>query len=160
MQIHFRPVTREDREFLYIVYASTREEELVATGWSSAEKAAFLRSQFDAQAQHYQEHFSGASFDVILRDGEPVGRMYVERRPDEIRIIDIALLPRARERGIGTQILGDILAEAGQAGLPVCIHVEMNNPAMRLYQRLGFRPAGEHGIYLLMERTAQADRVS
>ena len=160
MQIHFRPVTEEDREFLYLVYAGTREEELAVTGWRDAEKAAFLWSQFEAQSLHYQEHFSGASFHVILRDGESVGRLYVDRRRDEIRIIDIALLPRVRGQGIGSRILSDILTEAEGAGLPVRIHVEMNNPAMRLYRRLGFRSVAVHGVYLLMERPTQPGLVS
>jgi ribosomal protein S18 acetylase RimI-like enzyme len=92
---------------------------------------------------------------VILCDDQPAGRLYVDRREKEIRIVDIALLPEFRGRGIGTSILQNLIAEAGTAGQTLTIHVEQHNPAMRLYQRLGFRMIGEVGIYHLMERPAE-----
>jgi ribosomal protein S18 acetylase RimI-like enzyme len=97
------------------------------------------------------EQFAGAAFDVILLDGESIGRLYVDRRPDEIRIIDIALLPEYRNRGIGSRLITALLAEGTAAGLPVRIHVEQYNPAMRLYNRLGFQKIDERGVYHLME---------
>ena len=94
-----RAITPEDEPFLRRVYASTREEELSVIPWDDAQKDAFLRMQFDAQHRYYQDNFPEASFDVILVDGRPVGRLYVDRRADEIHIIDIALLPEARAPG-------------------------------------------------------------
>ena len=82
-----------DRSFLFAVYASTRELELAAVEWDVAQKAAFVRMQFDAQHAYYQEHYAGAAFDIILVNGQPAGRLYVSREEDEIRIVDIALLP-------------------------------------------------------------------
>ena len=149
--IAFRPITPEDAEFLYTVYANTRTEELAVTDWSDSQKEAFLRSQFNAQHQAYQGTYQGGEFSVILRNGEPVGRLYVARWKREIRIVDIALLPEHRNAGIGSAILKDLLAEGARSGKPVSIHVEMFNPAMTLYQRLGFRKLGEHGAYYLME---------
>jgi len=119
--------------------------------WSDAEKDAFLRHQFDAQDAHYREHYVGASFDVIEVDGEPVGRLYVARWEDEIRIMDIALLPEHRGRSVGTQILRGLLEEGALTGKRVSIHVEMNNPALRLYERLGFVQAAVHGVYLRLD---------
>lgn len=147
----FRPIGPRDDEFLYRVYASTRQEELAVTGWADAEKEAFLRRQHQAQHSHYQAYFPGASFDLVLAGSESVGRLYVERKADEIRIIDIALLPRYRGQGVGSRLLGKLLDEAREAGLPVRIHVERNNPAMTLYDRLGFVPVEDQGVYLLME---------
>ncbi len=88
---------------------------------------------------------------LILRDAVPVGRLYVARWQDEIRIVDIALLPPSRHAGIGTAILRDLLAEAAVAHKPVRIHVEKFNPALRLYERLGFAPIADKGVYLFME---------
>src|SRR5690348_16787850 len=88
-----RPVTSDDAEFLYRVYASTREEELSAVPWPPEQKEAFLRMQFSAQDKHYRAHYAGATYDVILVDGVPAGRLYVYRTPREIRVMDIALLP-------------------------------------------------------------------
>lgn len=152
MYITLRPIEAKDREFLYRVYASTREDELAMTGWSGAEKEKFLNMQFEAQHSHYQKHFTSAAFDVILCDGEPVGRLYVERCDEALRIIDIALLTEQRRKGIGTRLLRDLITEAGGRGQPVSIHVEHNNPALGLYQRLGFRRIGDTGVYYLMER--------
>jgi ribosomal protein S18 acetylase RimI-like enzyme len=146
-----RSIEPEDRDFLYRLYASTRQDEMALVDWSDAQKEAFLQMQFTAQHAHYMEHFAGAAFQVILLDGEPVGRLYVDRRPDEVRIIDIALLPACRGRGIGSHFMREILAEGEAAGVPVRIHVERYNPALRLYHRLGFRPIGDEGVYYLME---------
>ncbi len=149
--ISFRSISEADQEFLYRVYASTREEELANVPWDDDQKEAFLRMQFNAQHIHYQQHYPDARFEITSLDGEQIGRLYVDRRADEIRIIDIALLPQYRGAGIGAGILKDLLAEAATAGKPVRIHVEHNNPAMRLYQRLGFEKLSETGVYFLME---------
>ena len=149
--IAFRPITPEDTEFLYTVYAQTRTEELAIVDWTESQKDAFLRVQFDAQHQAYQETYRGGDFQVILRDGEPIGRLYLARWAREIRIVDIALLPEHRRAGIGSTILKDILAEGARSGKRVSIHVEMFNPALALYERLGFRKLREHGVYYFME---------
>ena len=100
--------------------------------WTDEMKDAFVRQQFTAQHAWYQEHYQGATFDVVLIDGIPAGRLYVHRRPDEIR-------------------LRDVLAEGEAVGKPVTIHVEVYNPAMRLYERLGFKPVEDRGVYYLMK---------
>lgn len=146
-----RPITEQDHSLLLKIYASTREEELEAVPWSLEEKLNFLQFQFDAQHKYYQEQFPQANFDLILLDGEPIGRLYIDRREDEIRLIDIALLPEHRGSGLGGSIMRDILAEGQKTGLLVRIHVEHNNPAMRLYRRLGFEKIEEQGVYHLME---------
>lgn len=154
--VSLRPIRDEDREFLFLVYAGTREEELAPVPWTPEQKEAFLRMQFDAQHAYYQEHYAGADFDVVLADGEPVGRLYLARWTREHRIVDIAILPGQRGRGLGSELLRRILAEADGAGKPVTIHVEMHNPVRRLYDRLGFVPVEERGVYLLMERPVGA----
>ncbi len=149
--VSLRPMRARDKPFLYRVYASTRAEELAVTGWSEAEKTAFLTQQFEAQHRYYQAQFPDAAFQVIERDGEPIGRLYLDRRAEEIRIIDIALLPAHRRAGIGGALLREILGEAAAAGKAVRIHVERNNPALGLYHRLGFKEIEDQGVYLLME---------
>jgi ribosomal protein S18 acetylase RimI-like enzyme len=148
-----RPSGPDDRDFLLRVYASTREEELRLVDWSDEQKDAFVRMQFEAQDAYYREHYEPATFDVIEANGEPAGRLYVARWEDEIRIVDLALLPEYRSRGIGTALLNDLLEEGARTGKRVSIHVEMNNPARRLYERLGFVESGEHGVYRLLEAT-------
>ena len=134
-----------------------RHRRVRAVQWTDEEKAAFLWQQFTLQQhQYYQEHYDGATFDVILRDATPVGRLYVARWPNEIRIIDIALLPAHRKSGIGTALLNELLAEGTATGKRVTIHVERFNPAMRLYQRLGFSEVFDRGVYAMMEWSAES----
>ena len=149
--VNFRTINQEDEPFLYQVYASTREEELKVVPWSKQEKVAFLKMQFEAQHKYYQEQYSKANYWVIEQQNKPIGRLYLDYRPDEVRIIDIAILSEHRNQGIGSQILRDILGEAEKRELPVRIHVEQNNPALNLYNRLGFKQIGDTGVYFLME---------
>src|SRR5215470_16790499 len=125
-RVSFRPIRPDDAAFLYEVYASTRAEELAVVDW------------VEAQHQFYQEQYTQTDFLLILRDAVPVGRLYVARWQDEIRIVDIAILPPYRNARIGTAIRRALLAEAAAAQKPVRIHVEKFNPALRLYERLGF----------------------
>ncbi|MEK7952931.1 GNAT family N-acetyltransferase [Luteolibacter soli] len=155
-----RPVTDGDRDFLADVYASTRAEELEATGWTDAEKAGFCRMQFDAQDAHYRQHYPGARFEVIESAGVAVGRLYVDRWPREIRIMDITLLPGHRGKGIGTRLLEELQQEAAASGKLLSIHVERMNPALKLYDRLGFQLIEDKGVYLLLGWTAGAKDVT
>ncbi len=147
-----RPVREADRDFLEGVYASVREEELRPVPWTAEQKAAFVAQQFTAQHAHYREHYAGAQFDVIEIDGEPAGRLYVFRGKRDIRVVDIALLPAFRGRGVGERLLRALREEAEASGRSLSIHVEHANPARRLYERLGLRVTGEPvGPYLYME---------
>lgn len=119
--------------------------------WSQEEKAAFLTMQFEAQTRHYDEHYADSEFLIVERDGRPIGRLYLQQRDDEIRIVDIALLPEDRRGGIGGCLLQQVLHRAAASALAVRIHVERNNPAMSLYERLGFEKIDDLGVYLLME---------
>src|SRR5215470_2828664 len=150
-RVSFRPIRPDDAAFLYEVYASTRTEGLALVDWDEAHTAAFLPMQFAAQHQFYQERSTQTDFLLMLRDAVPVGRLYVARWQDEIRIVDIALLLPYRHAGIGSAILRDLLAEAAAAHKPVRIPVEQCNPALRLYERLGFVSIEDKGVYLFME---------
>lgn len=151
MSIALRAIDDNDTNFLFSVYASTRASEMELVDWSNEQKEAFLRMQFDAQSKFYFENYPGAELQVIMLNDQPIGRLYIHKRENEIRIMDIALLPEQRNAGVGSRLLHDILDEGKNLNLPVTIHVEQFNPAMRLYQRLGFQHKEEKGVYLLME---------
>jgi ribosomal protein S18 acetylase RimI-like enzyme len=146
-----RPETDADTPFLLRLYASTRETEMAAVPWSAEQKQAFLTGQFRAQRQHYRAYFPYCAFDVIEQRGEPAGRLYLQVRQTQLHIIDIALLPDWRRRGIGTAMLQALQKAGRETGKGVGIMVEKFNPAMRLYQRLGFAEVADHGVYLEME---------
>jgi ribosomal protein S18 acetylase RimI-like enzyme len=146
-----RPAGSGDAELLYRIYASTREDELAVVPWQAAQKEAFLRMQFAAQDRYYHATFPAASYDLIVSGEEVLGRLYVDRGEPAWLVLDIALLPEHRGRGIGARLLTDVLAEARAAAKPVQIHVERFNPAQRLYDRLGFRQIADEGVYLRLE---------
>jgi ribosomal protein S18 acetylase RimI-like enzyme len=152
VELRLRSVADADRAFLIDVYASVREDELAHLPWDEAIRRAFVEQQFAAQDAHYRAHYPGATLDVIEVDGEPAGRLYVHRGPRDIRIMDIALAPGFRGRGIGGALLRSLIDEASASGRKLSIHVEVNNPARRLYERLGFGVAEDKGVYLLLER--------
>ena len=153
--VELRPVTDADRPFLLAVYASTRADELAVVPWTNDEKAAFLAMQFDAQDRSYHQNWPDGRFLVIELGGTPIGRLYLGRTAGEIVVVDIALLPEHRGRGIGSALLADALAEADSDGLQVTLHVEPWNPAKRLYERLGFEVREVRGIYEWMVRPAR-----
>lgn len=147
----FRKITEQDMGFLLTLYRSTREEELAQVNWSEAEKQAFCQMQFEAQHSHFQQHYPDALWLIIEQDGAPIGRLYLERWPKEHRIIDITLVPEARSRGIGADLLQDMQKDAAADGARgIGIHVEKANPAMSLYYRLGFTALEDKGVYDLL----------
>lgn len=149
--ISLRPIRPEDRDLLCRIYGSTRTEELAPVPWTDEQKAVFLRQQFDAQTAYWDEQYPDAERSIVEVDGAPAGRLYVQRWPKEVRLVDIALLPEFRGRGVGTELIQRLFSVAARAGKPVTIHVEIFNPARALYERLGFAPKGEQGMYVLME---------
>ena len=147
-----RDVTPADDSFLFRVYADSRREELDRVAWTDEERHAFLASQFAAQYRYYREHYDGATYYVVLADGQPVGRLFVARSPEEIRIMDIAVLTERRGLGIGTRLLRTICDEGDSVGARIGIHVEKQNRARGLYRRLGFEERENRGVYLYLVR--------
>jgi ribosomal protein S18 acetylase RimI-like enzyme len=158
LNVSLRPSTAEDLPFLRRVYLSMRQEQLAGTRWPPEQIDEFLGMQFEAQHSHYRDNYRDTSWDVILADGEPAGRLYVARWPEQVRIVDIVLLPEFRGLGIGSTLIRQLFEEAEATGRPVRMHVELNNRARALYERLGFRPVAESGISFEYERPpASAD---
>lgn len=149
-----RPIDAADQAFLQRLYASSRETEMSRSGWPVEAIAAFLQQQFNLQQRYYQEHFPDGEFWLIEHDGEAIGRLYLFWGETTLQLIDIALLPECRGVGLGTALLDELLTRADSRGLAVGLHVETDNPARRLYRRLGFAVVGENGVYLEMRRPA------
>lgn len=146
-----RPIHKEDEPFLLEIYSSTRADELALVPWGAAQKQAFLQMQFSAQQKHYRAYFPQAAHDMVVVEGQPIGRLYVDRRETEIRILDVTLLPHARGRGIGTQILLNLIKEAEHEKKSCSIYVESFNRSLGLFERLGFVKKEENGASWLME---------
>lgn len=150
--VELRPVSESDNEFLLTVYASTREDELAQVEWPEGQKEMFLRWQFELQRGEYDSRFPDGEYRVILVDQQPAGRIWVGADDEQIRLLDIALLPDFQNRGIGTALLKRLKLEADKAGKALRHMVfVLNNNADRFYERLGFKMIEDLGAYKHME---------
>lgn len=154
MTVTLRPAQPDDEELIFTLYAASRSDEMAAWGWAEAQQTAFLRLQFNGRQQHYRSQYPQAEHQIILLDGRPVGGLVVVKLDNAYRLADIVLLPEQRGKGYGAALVGDLLEQARQANKPVQLFVERFNPAIRLYQRLGFAIVGDIGSHLSMEWTA------
>ena len=151
-KFELRPVSDNDDQFLLSVYASTREEELSQAEWAEGQKEMFLRWQFDTQRREYSARFPNADYHVILVDERPAGRIWVGSDEEQIRLLDIALLPEFQNRGVGTTLLRRLMDQAAREGKALRHMVfVLNNDAHRFYERLGFRIIDDLGAYKHME---------
>lgn len=148
--VRLRLVQPDDEEFLYKVYASTRAEEMKLLPWDEAQKEAFVRMQFAAQQRHYAAYYPEAAHLLITLDDQPIGRLYMSRDEQEIKILDVTILPEHRSAGVGTPLLKGILAEAAETKRCVVIYVESHSPALRLFERLGFSMVENDDVNALM----------
>lgn len=150
--VTLRPMREpDDQPFLFALYHSVRIDELAATGWTDEEKGQFLAQQFGFQHKAYTTNYPGAQLDIVEMDGAPIGRWYVHRGRDDIRVMDIAIMPAWRNQGIGEALLRALMEEGASIGKNISIHVEKMNPAMRLYHRLGFVKTKDAEVYDLLE---------
>jgi ribosomal protein S18 acetylase RimI-like enzyme len=151
-----RKQNSHDLGFLQALYASRRWAEVSAVpGWKDAQRRAFLHSQAELQRQHYEKHFPAADFLIVEQAGSPIGRLCVQYAADDVRIVDIALLPDWHGRGIGTELLRTVLAKADAQRQTCSLSVEQGSRARRLYERLGFRAGADSGLYTQMQRPAR-----
>ncbi|MFY9607460.1 MAG: GNAT family N-acetyltransferase [Blastocatellia bacterium] len=149
MSVTLRSARPEDEDFLFELFLETVGGELAALG------DAILRMQFKAQMLTYSAEFPGADHQIIMLGDRAIGRVLVERTASENRGVDIALLPGHRSAGIGKMLIQELLDEAARAGKPFRISVVKTNPALHLYERLGFKTTGDTGTQFLMEWVAE-----
>jgi ribosomal protein S18 acetylase RimI-like enzyme len=156
MNLTLRPCQSEDQDFLFRLYVGTRAHEFAAMGWDQNQLEVFLRMQFNAQQRWYEMTYGAADHHIICADGEAIGRIMVLRKPEQNLLVDIALLPESRNQGLGARLLQELIAESDQTGKPINLQVLKTNPALHLYQRLGFVQTGEDQMYFQMERRRSA----
>ncbi|MED1798114.1 GNAT family N-acetyltransferase [Brevibacillus porteri] len=150
--LHVVAATSEDQSFQYQVYASTRVDEIDSWGWGEAQQEAFLRMQFAMQQQAYQFQFPKAHYQLIVADTKRVGHLLIDRTEHELHLVDIALLPEYRNKGIGTFVMKKLQDEAAQQGKPLKLQVmKLDVASHLLYERLGFACTGEYGMHIEME---------
>jgi ribosomal protein S18 acetylase RimI-like enzyme len=152
MTISLRPFRPEDQEFLFQLYASTRMHEIAGFGWPAAQQEMFLQMQFNAQRRSYESAYKDAEHQIVELDGQPIGRLMVLREKDFALLVDIALLAEHRGRGVGGRLVRELMQQCARDGVTLRLQVLKSNPALRLYERLGFIRTGEDQMYVQMER--------
>ena|SRR5687767_6288419 len=150
--IQLRAVEKKDAAFIEAVYRTTREAELNLTSWSEHQKSAFISMQSAAQLTEYKTKFPGARFQVIIYNKKDAGRFFTCETENEIRLLDITLLPEFTGKGIGTNLLHRLIQRSNKVQKKIALHVIASNPALKLYQRLGFVQIKRDGFYYHMER--------
>jgi len=150
--MELRPVRVSDDSFLFALYESTRAEELAPVPWSDDQKRDFLRGQFEAQRADYLARFPAGKHSIIVIDNRPIGRIWIDRSVGEIRLLDIAILPRSQDAGTGTALVEELQQQAAAAGLPLRHSVHTTNrDALRFYERLDFLVVEDFETHVLME---------
>jgi ribosomal protein S18 acetylase RimI-like enzyme len=153
-KVSLRTITQDDEPFVRDVYASTREAEMAVVDWDERTRMQFLDLQYRAQSHHYATNYPHAEYDVVLVDGVPAGRLYVDRSGEHLQLLDIAMLAPYRSQGVGTGLILQLMEEARRDGGALRCYVERFNRAWGLYHRLGFRPLEETGMYVQLQWTA------
>lgn len=150
--ITLRPVADGDREFLLTVYEASRETELSMVQWDAAMRRTFVEHQFDAQTRHYEGEYHEIRHDIILFGDDAVGRLFMScGDPTQIAIMDITILPKYRQNGIGTRIVNDLKGEASASNRSLRIYIEDFNPSQGLFRKLGFESVETDTVNLLLE---------
>jgi GNAT superfamily N-acetyltransferase len=135
-----------DRAFLVALYASLRADEFARSGWTPDVQRVLVQMLCDAQhAEHLRRH-PGSHCQIIELHRCPIGRLWVASDARSLTIVDISLIPALQGRGIGTDCLRRVLAQARDCRLDVELQVVVDSPARRLYERLGFLAVGEAGV--------------
>ncbi len=151
-----RPAVADDEPFLREVYASTRPD---LAGWDEAARETFVDLQLRAQQREWETAFPRSADEVIVLDGRPVGRLWVAWLAEACVLVDMILLPEFRRAGLGTQLVGDVLAEADRRGVPTRLTVERaNGPSLAFCARLGFVETGGDDVFVRLERPVSQAR--
>lgn len=149
--ISLRPVAAGDEEFLLEVYKSSRGDDLRGLDWDENRISEFLRMQHEAQQRFYESDYRRAADEIVMIDGNPAGRLIVERRDHEIRCVDLALLPAHRGAGVATFLMLRLQDEAKRLNKPLRLQVIRFSRAVTLFERLGFVRTSETGTHFQME---------
>jgi ribosomal protein S18 acetylase RimI-like enzyme len=145
------PSCLEDDCFLFEVYMSTRVEEFTSLGWDEDQLASFLRMQYEMQKRSYHNQYPNSNYELVVWEGVRVGRIMFEETEQAWMLVDIALLPIYRNKGIGTQLIVRLQQNAALTNKPIRLFVLAGNPVQELYKRLGFHVTGQQSPYIAME---------
>lgn len=150
MNLKFRFAAPEDEPFLRRLFVSAREATFAHLPLPQQQLEALIDMQYRARGSQYEASYPHAEQRLIVVDGVEVGGLLLNRTGEEWSIVDFGVLAEERNKGYGTAALEGIIREAGV--VPIRLQVEAENPAKRLYDRLGFVLVGGDNFILEMRR--------
>ncbi len=154
-----RPAVPQDEDFLFELYCAVRAAEFALLPLPDEQRMHLLKMQHTWQRDAYGAAYPGSGYEIVLLNGEPAGRIWVARLPEELRLVDLAVHPRLHNQGIGTVLLQRLQAEAARSGKRVCSSVfRFNAGSLRFHQRLGFRVIAENETRLELAWAADASQ--
>jgi ribosomal protein S18 acetylase RimI-like enzyme len=156
LEVTLRPAGPADETFLDRLYADVHAEEFAPLDLAPPALAQLLTMQARMQRASYARTFPAAIDRVVLYGAEPVGRLMTVDLPGETHLIDIALLRTSQRQAVGTGLIEQLCLQARQNAKPLTLSVRVDNPARRLYQRLGFIAAGSDGMNLWLRYTGES----
>ncbi len=145
MRCSLRPATARDRDLLARPHERCYREVVVAQF-----------GQWDATLQRgfFERKWDPARYQIVSWQDGNVGAVAVQKNPDHVFLSEVLIDPAYQNRGLGSEIVRQVAAEASSQGLPVRLQVLHQNRARRLYERLGFVPTGRTDTHILMAKTA------
>jgi RimJ/RimL family protein N-acetyltransferase len=155
--VTLRPERADDEALLYRLFCSWALEDIARMPVDDATKEKLLRFQFAGQMATYRGRFPAASFDIIERDGEPIGRLIVDpgHTKEPACLVDFVLLPEQRNSRIGRTIISAVLAEQASLGRKVRVKIlHHNEPSQRMCAALGFVEIGREPPFIQLEWSA------
>jgi GNAT superfamily N-acetyltransferase len=150
------PAGEGDEEFLFRLFAAAKADEFQTGGWAPGAAESLFRMQFTAQQRVYRELFASGENRIVMCGGKPVGHIWISRTPEEIRVVDMALLPEVRGFGIGSALVQSLVGEASVTGRVVRSQVRIGNePSLRMGLSQGFKVVGQDATHLQLEWRAE-----
>ncbi len=142
-----RAATEQDDAFLFALFKDVRSAEFAHAPLAPAQLDMLMNIQYAGQKQSYGAQYPGGN-DIVLLDGQPIGRMWLYQGPAEHHLVDISLMADFRNLGIGAALLTEAIAAARAAGVRLCCSVAAtNHGSLRFHQRLGFQIVGQDEVY-------------
>ena len=134
-----QPICEDHEDLLFRLYCEGRKGEVASFGWAENGALAFLRMQFEARETAYRFQFPALVDEIVLLEGEPVGRVLTSVEDGKLLLVDIAVLAAHQRSGIGTNVVRCLQAKAASESKPVLLRVDKTNlPAIGFYKKLGF----------------------
>lgn len=133
--IHFRKADKQDIYFLLTLRRRTMDVYL-----AKANIATTKQYHLDRIEEFY------ADSNIIVCDDQAIGLIKLALLENSVHIRQFQILPEFQNRGIGQKVLAMIKRKANNLALPITLNVLLDNPAKRLYLRMGYQLVTENDL--------------